>query len=222
MGPRVILHLVTDRRRLCGSRDEGARSTCLIEQARFAAAAGVDVIQLREPDLDGGPLAALAKAIVALTRGSATRVVVNERLDVALATGADGVHLRGDSFDATRVRSCVPAGFLVGRSIHSAVDLRNVGPVDYVIAGTVWATPSKPDGHALLGPEGLAAIVAASSLPVLGIGGVGLERVPALAAAGAAGLAAIGAFQGSEGDCRAIPLDDVAQLLRRAFVAPGV
>jgi thiamine-phosphate pyrophosphorylase len=218
----VILHLVTDRRRLCGSHDEVARSTCLIEQARFAVAAGLDVIQLREPDLDGGPLASLAKAIVALTRGSSTRVVVNDRLDVALATGADGVHLRGDSIDAVRVRSCAPAGFLVGRSIHSVLDLRDVGPVDYVIAGTVWATPSKPDEHALLGPEGLASIVAASPLPVLGIGGVGLERMPALAATGAAGLAAIGAFQGPECGCRAVPLHAVAQLLERAFVSASV
>ena len=218
----MILHLVTDRRRVCGRRDEAARGACLVEQARFAVAAGIDVIQLREPDLDGGPLASLTTAIVALTRGSSTRVVINDRLDVALATGADGVHLRSDSIDAVRVRACAPPGFLIGRSIHSVADLRNVGPVDYLIAGTVWTTSSKPSGHVLLGPEGLASIVDASPLPVLGIGGVGLERMPALAAAGAAGLAAIGAFQGLEGDCRAMPLHEVVQSLRQAFVAASV
>ena len=218
----MILHLVTDRRRLCPDDDEASRCACLLAQARFAVAAEIDVIQLREGDLDGGQLATIAAAMVAVTRGTSTRVVVNERLDVALAAGTDGVHLRGDSFDASQVRSVVTPGFLIGRSVHSCSEVRRAGPVDYVIAGTVWATPSKPDGHLLLGPEGLADIVEASPVPVIGIGGVGARRAQALAAAGAAGGAAIGAFQGRGSGCLAIPLQSVTQSFRQAFVAANM
>ena len=167
----MILHLVTDRRRLGPDQTEAARCACLLEQARFAVAAEIDVIQLREGDLDGGQLATLAAAIVAVTHGTSTRAVVNDRLDVALAAGAHGVHLRGDSFEATQVRSIVAPGFLIGRSVHSLPEVHRAGPVDYIVAGTVWATPSKGAGHPLLGPDGLAEIVAASPVPVIGIGG---------------------------------------------------
>ncbi len=217
----MILHLVTDRRRLSPD-DEAASFSCLLEQARFAVAAEIDVIQLREGDLDGGQLATLAAAIVGVTRGSSTRVVVNERLDVALAAGADGVHLRGDTFDASRVRSMVAPGFLIGRSVHSRSEALDAGPVDYIIAGTVWTTPSKPDGHPLLGPEGLADIAAASPVPVIGIGGVAAGRAQALAVAGAAGGAAIGAFQGRGSGCLAIPLQTVTQSFRQAYVAANM
>lgn len=212
------LHLVTDRKRLCDG-DEASRFACLLAQARFAVAAEIDVIQLREGDLEGGQLVTLAAAIVGITRRTLTRVVVNERLDVALAAGADGVHLRGDSFEASQVRSVVTPGFLIGRSVHARSELGSIGPVDYVIAGTVWATPSKSEEHPLLGPEGLADIVAASPVPVIAIGGVDVSRASALAGAGAAGAAAIGAFQGSGSGCLAIPLQTVTQAFRQAFVA---
>ena len=224
----MMLHLVTDRRRLCPDEDEAARCACLLAQARFAVAAEIDVIQIREGDLDGGQLATLAAAIVGLTRGTSTRVVVNERLDVALAAGTHGVHLRGDSFDASQVRSVVAPGFIIGRSVHSRSETRDAGPVDYIIAGTVWATSSKPDGYPLLGLEGLADIVEASPVPVIGIGGVDARRAQALAAAGAAGGAAIGAFQGrgpgrlGGSGCLAIPLQTVTQSFRQAYVAANM
>ena len=218
----MILHLVTDRVRLCADGDESARRDCLLSQARFAVAAGIDVIQLRERDLEARQLVALATAIVELARGSSTRVVVNERLDVALAAGTAGVHLRGDSLPAARVRSVVPPGFLIGRSVHSVADVQRAGPVDYVIAGTVWATSSKPDRHPLLGPDGLAAVVAASHIPVIGIGGVEVGRATALASAGAAGGAAVGAFQRLGSGCLAIPLQTVTRVFRRAFVAANM
>ena len=218
----MILHLITDRMRLCPDGDEAARSACLRAQARYAVAAGIDVIQVRERDLDGRRLAALAQAIVALARGSSTKVVINDRLDVALAAGADGVHLRGDSFAAARVRSVAPAGFLIGRSVHSVDEVQRAGPVDYVVAGTVWATSSKPDGHPLLGPKGLAAVVAASPAPVIGIGGVDVGRATTLASAGAAGGAAVGAFQRQGSGCLAMPLQTVTLVFRQAFVAANM
>lgn len=190
---------------------------CLVEQARYAVDAAIDVIQLRERDLEAGALADLASRLVAVTRGSSTRLVVNERLDVALAVGADGVHLRSDSFDAEGVRRSAPAGFLVGRSIHSLAELRVAGPVDYVIAGTVWATPSKPGKQDLLGVDGLAVIAASSPVPVVAIGGIDASRAPRLASAGAAGLAGISIFQGCSPDFGAIALRDTAEVLHKAF-----
>jgi thiamine-phosphate pyrophosphorylase len=137
----------------------------------------------------------LVAEVVRLTRATGTRVVVNERLDVALACGADGVHLRGDSISAARARSMAPAGFLIGRSVHGVDEAVRAAPgVDYLIAGTVFPTPSKPGRHELLGIEGLAAIGRAVTVPVLAIGGVSMDRIGTVAEAGAAGLAAIGLF----------------------------
>jgi thiamine-phosphate pyrophosphorylase len=215
----MILHLVTDRRRLAPRATVEGQVECLLRQARYATEAGIDVIQVRERDLDGRPLVRIIQEIVALTRGSRTRVVVNDRLDVALAARADGVHLRGDSFAAARVRECVPPGFLVGRSVRSEADAAGAGPVDYVIAGTVWPTASKPADSPLLGVEGLARIAAVSAAPVIGIGGIELRRMSDLVRAGAAGFAAIGAWIGQHDPCRAESLGDLAQAYREAFVA---
>src|SRR5262249_19838821 len=157
--------------------------------------AGVDMIQIRERDLDGGPLASLVAEDVRLTRGTATRVVVNDRLDVALACGADGVHLRGDSVPSQAARSIAPPGFLIGRSVHHEQEAKAAAAsVDYLVAGTVFPTSSKPGLTQWLGVEGLARICRSVAVPVLAIGGITADRLPNVAAAGAAGIAAIGLF----------------------------
>jgi thiamine-phosphate pyrophosphorylase len=187
--------LVTDRRRLCGAGCPIAEARArLVEQARRAAAADVDLIQVREPDLEAGALAEIVRAVLAATAGSSTRVVVNDRLDVALACGAHGVHLRGDSFSPADVRRIAPRPFLVGRSVHSAAEVDAGVDVDYFIAGTAFPTASKPGMRSLLGVHGLRAIVRASRTPVLAIGGITLERLGDVADAGAAGVAGIGLF----------------------------
>jgi thiamine-phosphate pyrophosphorylase len=216
----VILHLVTDRRRLSGGGSEPVR--CLVEQARFAVAAGIGVIQLRELDLEGRALAELASRLVHLTRGSRTKVVVNDRLDIAMAAGADGVHLRGTSFDAVHVRACCRPGFLVGRSVHTVREAEAAGPVDYLIAGTIWPSASKPLDRALLGVEGLARIASAVSVPVLAIGGIQPDRAGDVARAGAAGIAAIGAWMSDAAGCRAMSLNDRADAFRSAFDAANM
>jgi thiamine-phosphate pyrophosphorylase len=180
----VTLCLVTDR-----------RLRPVVEQCREAVQAGVDLIQVRERDLDGRPLATLVAQLVRLTRGTATRVVVNDRLDVALACGADGVHLRGDSMPPEAARSIAPVGFLIGRSVHDEQDEKTASAgADYLVAGTVFPTPSKAGLTAWLGVEGLARICRSASVPVLAIGGVTVDRLPSIAAAGAAGIAAISLF----------------------------
>jgi thiamine-phosphate pyrophosphorylase len=179
-----MLCLVTDR-----------RLRPIVEQCSEAVQAGVDLIQVRERDLDSRPLTTLVGEIVHLTRGTATRVVVNDRLDVALACGADGVHLRGDSIPPEVARSIAPTGFLIGRSVHDEQDAKTAAAgADYLVAGTVFPTRSKAGLTEWLSVEGLARICRSVSVPVLAIGGVTVDRLPSIAAAGAAGIAAIGLF----------------------------
>ena len=191
----MIRCLVTDRRRLAGSGasfDHAHR--VLLVQLGNAVNSGVDIIQVRERDLEAGDLAALVAAVVSLVRGTTTRVVVNDRLDVALACGADGVHLRGDSIPTAEARRVVPGGFVIGRSVHTVDEASAAEGCDYVIAGTVFQSRSKAPNAPVLGIDGLRSIVAASRAPVLAIGGVTADRFGAIAAAGAAGVAGIGLF----------------------------
>jgi thiamine-phosphate pyrophosphorylase len=190
-----VLCLVTDRHRLCSETVafEVARRR-LIDQAKWAVESNVDLIQVRERDLEAADLARLVRDLVGVSRGSRTRVVVNDRIDVALACGADGVHLRHDSVRARAVRTIVPEGFLVGRSVHGPVEAEGAGPVDYLIAGTVFPTPSKPAAVPTLGLDGLADVVRAVAVPVLGIGGITRDRLDEVATTGAAGVAGIGLF----------------------------
>jgi thiamine-phosphate pyrophosphorylase len=197
-----MLCLVTDR-----------RLRPVVEQCSEAVQAGVDLIQVRERDLDGRPLATLVAELVRLTRGTATRVVVNDRLDVALACGADGVHLRGDSMPPEAARSIVPAGFLIGQSVHAGQDAKTAAAgADYLVAGTVFPTLSKAGLTEWLGVEGLARICRSVSVPVLAIGGMTVDRLPGIAAAGAAGIAAIGLFANARQ-----PLADVVVDVRTSW-----
>jgi len=190
--------LVTDRRRLSpGARSFAAARRALVEQAERAVADGVDLIQVRERDVEAVELAALVADLVAVTRGSATRVVVNDRVDVALASGADGVHLRADSVPVAAARALLPVPWLVGRSVHTVDEARAASGADYLIAGTVFPSASKSTGPAsaeLLGIDGLRAIARATAVPVLAIGGITSARIAEVVAAGAAGIAAIGLF----------------------------
>jgi thiamine-phosphate pyrophosphorylase len=187
------------------------------------------MIQIRERDLEASDLSRLVAAVVRMARGTGTRVVVNDRLDVALSCGAAGVHLRTDSMPPSAARSIVPQGFLVGRSVHDAAEAAAVAPfVDYVIAGTIWPSESKGPGPPVpppIGPAGLRAIARVVSVPVLAIGGVTLETIAEAAAAGAAGIAAIGLFMRSRGQpgepvCRAMPLGSAVEQARERFDTP--
>lgn len=190
------LCLVTDRRRLAGAvgaRPEDAVRV-LIEQVRSASQAGVDYVQVREPDLEARPLAALIRSLLAARQGTATKLLVNDRVDVALATGADGVHLKEQGFEPEMVRRIVPAGFVIGCSVHTTAAVSARKAADFLIAGTVRSTASKRAPE-YLGEEGLRRIVrAAVGQPVIGIGGLDVSSAPLLRSSGAAGLAAIGVF----------------------------
>ncbi len=225
----MIVHLVTNRHRLLDSpahTDVVAIAACLCRQTAFAAEAGVDVVQVRERDLEARDLMHIVAALVARTRGTRTRVLVNDRLDVALAAQADGVHLRADSLPVAAVRRLSPPNFLVGRSVHDVREAEAAFDADYLVAGTVWPSVSKPPGHAALGLAGFAAIARVATIPVLGIGGVTVARARDIAAAGGAGIAAVGLFIGERGGegvdgCRATQLAGPIEAMRRWFDTPG-
>lgn len=166
---------------------------------REAASAGVDLVQLRERSLGGRALASLASAAVEEASGTSCRIVVNDRIDIALAANASGVHLRANSVAAARVRRITHPEFLIGRSVHDASEAASVtesGGCDYLIFGTVFPSTSKPSGHKVAGLAQLRDVCRATTLPVIAIGGISLENAADALAAGARGVAAIGLFRG--------------------------
>ena len=177
--------LITDRHRL-----EGRDLTTLV---REAAAAGVDRVQVREKDLDGRGLRALVGAVLAATAGSAARVLVNGRPDVAIAAGAEGVQLPEDGLPVAEVKRAWP-GLVVGASRHSVDGARRAEAegADFVLLGPIFGSPGKEERTLGLGP--LAEAARALRIPVHAVGGVGAGNARQAVEAGARGLAAIRAF----------------------------
>lgn len=183
---RLRLVVITDER-LAGERG-------LMYVLDAALRGGAPAVQIRAKDAAGGELFALATRVGPTVRAAGALLIVNDRLDVALACGADGVHLGPDDLPVAAARRTAPAGFLIGYSTDAPDRARravNEG-ADYVGCGTVYATPSKPDAGTPIGLERLRKVVEAVDVPVLGIGGVAPEHAPDVAATGAAGCAVIG------------------------------
>jgi len=181
--------MITDRRRFTAE-------DALVQRVASVAAAGVNLVQVRERDMEARDLSRLVARCVTAVRNTRTRILVNDRLDVALTSGAHGVHLRGDSMPASRARALAPIGFLIGRSVHTAAEAVTAhaeGGLDYLLFGAVFATASKP-GQPPAGVQALADVVRATPVPVLAIGGITSETVPQLKETGCAGFAAIGWF----------------------------
>ncbi len=198
---QAILCYVTDRRALGSSDDEAARAA-LLQGIRGALDAGADWVQIREKDLEGRTLANLVRAAMETSPGR--RIFVNDRLDVAIAARAAGVHLGGESLPVEEVvKWCraghVPADFLVGRSCHSMEEAvaAQGGGADYLFFGPVFATPSKAEYGPPQGIEKLKEACSRVRIPVLAIGGITVENAAECCLAGAAGVAAIRLFQES-------------------------
>lgn len=209
--PRTpILCYVTDRKNLLPAQGARDNHSELLQRIAAAAGACVDWIQIREKDLSGRAISLLVRESLALARQSRrgdrpARILVNDRLDVALTEKAGGVHLGENSLPVQNVEHWIGShaqrsrlqNFLVGVSCHSlsgAIQAERDG-ADYIFFGPVFATPSKADFGAPQGLDRLRNVCKAVSLPVLAIGGITRENVSSCLKAGAAGIAAIRLFQ---------------------------
>ncbi len=169
-----------------------------------AIAAGISWIQIREKDLDTRTLLEVSRFAVAKAQAASTRVLINDRLDVALAANAAGVHLGEKSLPLEVVvewrRSSRRPDFLIGVSCHSleAACAAATGGADYIFFGPVFATPSKAAFGAPQGIERLREVCASVKIPVLAIGGVNFENGRECLKAGASGVAAIRLFQNAK------------------------
>ena len=195
MRAQGLICVVTDRTRLAPSEPLTQQLRSLVRQARAAAVAGADLLQIREPGLPDALLYRLVEDCREQTLDSSMAIVVNDRLDIALAAGADGVHLKESSIPILEARRLAPEHFLVSVSVHDpkAAGVASRAGADFVIFGTMFPTASKAHGHVTASLEGLAAAVAASTVPVLAIGGIDHRHVADVARV-AAGVAAIGWF----------------------------
>ena len=189
------LYLVTDRA-LCGARG-------VVETVRRAVAGGVGIVQLRDKRADAAEQLRELEAIAAAIEGRAT-LVVNDRLDVAITARdrgipVDGVHLGQGDAAVLRAREALGPDAIVGLTANSAAHREAVaglprGTVDYLGVGVIHPTTTKPDHPPALGVAGFAAFAAATQLPCVAIGGVGLSDVAPLRRAGAAGIAVVSAL----------------------------
>jgi thiamine-phosphate pyrophosphorylase len=185
LAPRLRLMVLTD------PRAAGARS--LEDVVEEVLAAGATAIQLRDKVARSGELLPLARRLRDLCRSHGALFVVNDRLDLALACGADGVHVGQDDLPAAGIRPLCPPDFVIGVSAETrelAVQAEADG-ADYIGCGPVWPTDSKADAGDAIGIAGVESVVRAVRIPVVGIGGITAERVTELLAAGAAGVAVI-------------------------------
>jgi thiamine-phosphate pyrophosphorylase len=201
------LYYITDRNQI--------QFRALDSTVAQAIVAGVDWVQIREKDLPARRLLALTEdaARQARQRGS-TRVLVNDRLDVALAAQAHGVHLGTHSMPVDIVRRLAPREFVVGVSCHSleeALAAESAG-ADYILLGPIFATPSKLRYGPPLGLAKLREVTLRISVPVLALGGITIDRIAACRENGAAGIAGIRIFQDAES------MEEVVRDLRQKAV----
>ena len=181
---------ITDRRQL-PSRE------ALLEAIARSLAAGIDWIQIREKDLSARDLIELVQCARALPNPAATKILVNTRVDVALAAGAAGAHLPSGSRPPRHWRAITPPDFLIGVSCHTLEEVRAAeqAGADYVLFGPVFAPRSKSPDLPPRGLDRLAEAARAVRIPVLALGGITRENASQCTSAGAAGVAAISLFQ---------------------------
>ena len=188
---RPIVCLITTGE--CEAPNYADASRRILDITAAAVDARVDLIQVREKLLSAKLIFELTQHVVTRTRGSQTKVLVNDRLDIALAAGADGVHLTATSVPAQVVREHSPDGFLIGVSCHSIDEVAGAAAgADFALYGPVFASPGKGDGVGLTALDDVCKAV--GNLPVLAIGGIDETNYHDVIGAGAAGFAAIRAL----------------------------
>ena len=220
---RPLLCLVTDRRRYAPDGSNEQQLESVVTMVGAAASAGVDLIQVRERDLSVRTLEALVIRCLDIIKGTAVQLVVNDRLDVALGTGASGVHLREESFNPDRVRMRTPKGFLIGYSAHDINGAVAASVyVDYIVLGTIYHSRSKSPSQKLLGVSALAHASRSTAVPILAIGGVTKDVLSEVAHSGAAGIAAIDLFveAGRSQENRILGITHLVNTVQEAFDSP--
>lgn len=185
------LYLVTDRE-LCGERG-------VVETVRQALAGGVTTVQLRDHEATSRELLDTARRLRDLTTDAGVPFIVDDRLDVALAVGADGVHLGQSDLHPVDARRVAGHDLIIGHSVSCIDEIEAVGEwpegtVDYLGVGPVFATPTKPDAAAPLGIDGVREVLYDADLPAVAIGGIKDIHVAPLRDAGAAGVAVVSAI----------------------------
>ena len=195
---KPILYLITRGASTEATTPASPEFQAILEQVSAAVAAGIDLIQLREKRLNARVLFELTQRASSLTHGSRTRLLVNDRVDIAAGARADGVHLTTQSIDPGTVRRTFGEDFLIGASTHSAVEVQasSEGRADFVVFGPVFETSTKIQYGPPLGLEMLAHVCTEfPRLPILALGGITSDNAEDCLRAGAAGLAGISIFQ---------------------------
>ena len=201
---KPILYLITRGASIESTTRESPAFKQILDQVSAAVAAGIDLIQLREKRLTARVLFELTQQAAELTRGSATRLLVNDRADIAAGAGADGVHLTTRSIDSATIRRTFGQDFLIGASTHSLVEAQSArnGGADFVVFGPVFATASKEKYGEPLGVEELRRVAGElHPFPVLALGGISASNAADCFHAGASGIAGISLFAQPERLC---------------------
>lgn len=194
---KPILYLITRGASLATTTPDSPEFKQILEQVSAAVASGIELIQLREKRLPARVLFELVEQSAVLTRGSATRLLVNDRADVAAAAGADGVHLTTQSIDAKTIRRVFGDNFVIGVSTHSLAEgeVAKEGRADFVVFGPVFATASKEKFGP---PSGLGNLERVAKqlapFPVLALGGIDVTNAHDCLRTGARGIAGISLF----------------------------
>jgi thiamine-phosphate pyrophosphorylase len=196
MREREIMASATELLRLMVVTDRSLCSRPLVEAVEAALRGGANAVMLREKDLPAQALYELAVALREATRRAGALLIVNDRADVALAAGADGVHLGWQSLRVAKTREIVGRDRLIGVSTHSAAEVREAerAGADYVTFGPVFSTPSKAGLVAVQGLDGLRRACQGRGIPLIAIGGIDAANAGEVVSAGADGVAAIRAI----------------------------
>jgi len=210
---RPILYLITRGATTDGTTPDAPEFALILRQVSAAVAAGINLIQIREKQLTGRVLFELVERASHLTRGTGTRLLVNDRADVSVGAGADGVHLTAQSLDAAMIRKTFGKEVLIGASPHSLAEARAAQEqgADFIVFGPVFETQSKKQFGPPVGLEELSDVTRElGDFPVLALGGISAANAADCFAAGAQGIAGISLFSDSKN------LMSVAHALRNA------